>query len=138
MTALPFETPSSRPGGRLPAGPVAQNASAFGVRRFPYPYEAALAICSDLDETPNRDIYYETAKFLNTTQMTSMGRGVGLEVGNTIYFDMPARAVLVSGTPTMPAERWCGTSSARATSIASIRTGTLRPIEGMRNGPSMH
>jgi hypothetical protein len=71
------------------AGPAHPQASAFRVRRFPYPYEAALAICSDLDETPNRDIYYETAKFLNTTEMTSMGRGVGLEVGNTIYFDMP-------------------------------------------------
>jgi hypothetical protein len=89
VTALPLETPSSEPGGRLPAGPVAQCASSFSVRRFPYPYEAALAICSDLDETPNRDVYYETAKFLNTTQMTPMGRGVGLEVGNTIYFDMP-------------------------------------------------
>jgi hypothetical protein len=89
VNALPFETPSSRPAGSLPDGPVAQYASAFGVRRYPYPYEAALAICSDLDETPNRDVYYETAKFLNTTRMTSMGRGVGLEVGNTIYFDMP-------------------------------------------------
>jgi hypothetical protein len=59
------------------------------VRRFPFPYEAALVICSDLDETPTRDMYYETAKFLNTRQMTSMGSGVGLEVGNTIYFDMP-------------------------------------------------
>ena len=48
-----------------------------------------MAICSDLDETPTWDIYYETAKFLNTNQMTAMGRGVELEVGNTIYFDMP-------------------------------------------------
>jgi hypothetical protein len=28
-------------------------------------------------------------RFLNTTHETSMGPGVGLEVGNTIYFDMP-------------------------------------------------
>ncbi|WP_413692337.1 hypothetical protein [Psychromonas sp. KJ10-2] len=48
-----------------------------------------LAICSDLDETPNKDIYFETAKYLNTTEQTSLGKGVGLEVGNTIYFDMP-------------------------------------------------
>jgi hypothetical protein len=27
-------------------------------------------------------------RFLNTTEETSMGRGVGLEVGNSIYFDM--------------------------------------------------
>ena len=47
-----------------------------------------LAICSDLDETPDRHVYLESARFLNTTAPTSMGGGVGLEVGNTIYFDM--------------------------------------------------
>ncbi|MBZ5567600.1 MAG: hypothetical protein LAN64_07080 [Acidobacteriia bacterium] len=60
------------------------------LRRFPYPYRALLAICSDLDETPDRQVYFETSRFLNTTENTSMGPGVGLEVGNTIYFDMPA------------------------------------------------
>ncbi len=59
------------------------------IRPIPAPYQAMLAICSDLDETPDRDVYFEIMKFLNTTGMTSMGRGVGLEVGNTIYFDMP-------------------------------------------------
>jgi hypothetical protein len=58
-------------------------------RRRPYPYRAALAICSDLDETPDREVYWETARFLNTTRPTAMGDGVGLEVGNSIYFDMP-------------------------------------------------
>jgi len=56
---------------------------------MPPPYKAMLAICSDLDETPDRQTYWEIARFLNTTQATSMGPGVGLEVGNTIYFDMP-------------------------------------------------
>ena len=59
------------------------------LRKYPYPYRAMLAICSDLDETPNKDIYFETARYLNTTEQTSLGKGVGLEVGNTIYFDMP-------------------------------------------------
>ena len=59
------------------------------LRRFPYPYRAMLAICSDLDETPDRHVYWETMKFLNTTEETTMGSGVGLEVGNSIYFDMP-------------------------------------------------
>lgn len=58
-------------------------------RRMPYPYRAMLAICSDLDETPDRHVYRETMRFLNTTERTAMGEGVGLEVGNTIYFDMP-------------------------------------------------
>jgi hypothetical protein len=47
-----------------------------------------LAICSDLDETPDRHVYREIMRFLNTTKTTAMGPGVGLEVGNTIYFDM--------------------------------------------------
>ncbi len=61
----------------------------ISIRRIPAPYKAMLAICSDLDETPDKDVYFEISKYLNTTQLTSMGTGVGLEVGNTIYFDMP-------------------------------------------------
>lgn len=49
-----------------------------------------IAICSDLDETSDAETYFELMRFLNTTEETSMGSGVGLEVGNTIYFDMPA------------------------------------------------
>jgi hypothetical protein len=48
-----------------------------------------LAICSDLDETPDAETYFELMRFLNTPEETSMGPGVGLEVGNSIYFDMP-------------------------------------------------
>jgi hypothetical protein len=59
------------------------------LRRIPYPYRAMLAICSDLDETPDREVYRESMRFLNTTDTTSMGPGLGLEVGNSIYFDMP-------------------------------------------------
>ncbi|WP_022940393.1 hypothetical protein [Psychromonas hadalis] len=59
------------------------------LRKYPYPYQAMLAICSDLDETPNKEIYFETARYLNTTEETLLGKGVGLEVGNTIYFEMP-------------------------------------------------
>jgi hypothetical protein len=59
------------------------------LRRMPYPYRAMLAICSDLDETPDADVYFEIARYLNTTQNTRMGCGIGIEAGNTIYFDMP-------------------------------------------------
>ena len=59
------------------------------LRQIPYPYRAMLAICSDLDETPDRRVYWEIMRFLNTTAETAMGPGVGLEVGNSIYFDMP-------------------------------------------------
>jgi hypothetical protein len=56
---------------------------------MPYPYRALLAICSDLDETPDARTYVETARYLNGSRTTEMGEGLGLEVGNTIYFDMP-------------------------------------------------
>jgi hypothetical protein len=59
------------------------------LRSIPYPYKAMLAICSDLDETPDKNVYWKIMQFLNTTKNTSMGPGVGLEVGNSIYFDMP-------------------------------------------------
>jgi len=45
-----------------------------------------LAICSDLDDTPNRHVYGEIMRFLNTSCITAMGEGVGLEVGNSIHF----------------------------------------------------
>jgi hypothetical protein len=76
---------SERADGR----PAAAAALSVLPRLVPYPYRAMLAICSDLDETPNRRVYREIARFLNTTATTEMGPGVGLEVGNTIYFDMP-------------------------------------------------
>ena len=59
------------------------------LRPLPYPYRAMLAICSDLDETPDWHTYWEIMRFLNTTEPTAMGPGVGLETGNSIYFDMP-------------------------------------------------
>ena len=66
--------------------------AAVGAKRQETPRDAApvamLAICSDLDETPDCDTYFELMRFLNTTETTSMGEGVGLEVGNSIYFDM--------------------------------------------------
>jgi hypothetical protein len=58
------------------------------LRAYPYPYKAALAICSDLDETPTAAAYFDMMRFLNTTEATPLGQGVGLEVGNSIYFDM--------------------------------------------------
>ncbi len=59
-------------------------------RVAPYPYRALFTICSDLDETPTRAVYENIARFLNTGDTVgAMGPGVSLEIGNTIYFDMP-------------------------------------------------
>lgn len=59
------------------------------LRKYPYPYKAMLAICSDLDETPNKEVYFEISKYLNSVNQTAYGEGLGMEVGNSIYFDMP-------------------------------------------------
>ena len=56
------------------------------LRRFPYPYKAAMAICSDIDETKTTEEFLEIQRFLNTKDATSMGKGVGLEIGNSFYF----------------------------------------------------
>ena len=58
--------------------------AAVSMRPWPYPYRAALAICSDLDETPTASDYFEMARFLNTNEQTRLGSGVDLEIGNSI------------------------------------------------------
>ena len=80
--------PTSAP-ARAPERPGTAAAGSILPRLVPSPYRAMLAVCSDLDETPDRRVYRDIARFLNTTETTGMGPGVGLEVGNTIYFDMP-------------------------------------------------
>lgn len=85
------------------------------LRRFPFPYRALLAICSDLDETPDRQVYWETMRFLNSTAMTPVGPGLGLEVGNSIYFDMPAGQFAY----------WNTDDTGRAMIRALIRSGHL-------------
>jgi hypothetical protein len=71
------------------ASPTERAPDDVRLRAIPHPYGAMLAICSDLDETPDRDVYWNVARFLNGRAETPMGRGLGLEVGNSLYFDMP-------------------------------------------------
>ena len=56
------------------------------LRRFPYPYRAALAICSDIDGTSTTEEFLEIQRFLNTKKTTSMGEGVELEIDNCLFF----------------------------------------------------
>lgn len=55
------------------------------LRRFPYPYRAAMTICSDIDGTTTVERFLAIQEFLNTTDETSMGPGIGLEIGNTFF-----------------------------------------------------
>ena len=48
------------------------------LRKFPFPFKAAMTICSDIDETRSSDEFLEIQRFLNTRSMTSMGNGIGL------------------------------------------------------------
>lgn len=85
------------------------------VRRYPYPYRAMMAICSDLDLTPDATTYFESLRYLNTTDRTSYGTGVGLEIGNSIYFDMPPGHVAY----------WNEDGSARARFRTLIKSGHI-------------
>ncbi len=60
------------------------------LRRFPYPYRAGFAICSDIDETQTTAEFLDIQRFLNIKDRKRMGEGVGLEIGNSFYFyDIP-------------------------------------------------
>lgn len=76
-------------GPARPCAPPTPASVSVRLRRFPHRYDAMLAICSDLDYTADGGVYREIARYLNTREPTAMGPGVGLEVGNSIFFDMP-------------------------------------------------
>jgi len=44
------------------------------LKQFPYPYRSMLAIRSDLYETPDKQVYMEMMRFLNTTETTAIVR----------------------------------------------------------------
>ena len=64
-----------------------KGALAKNVRKFPYPYNAMLAIASDIDDTTPEE-FAEYHRFLNTTENTPQGPGVGLDVGDTFWMYM--------------------------------------------------
>lgn len=63
--------------------------SQVALRKFPYPYRAAMTISSDIDGTKTLEQFLEIQKFLNTAEMTSMGKGVGLKIGSSFLFYEP-------------------------------------------------
>ena len=56
------------------------------LRKFPYPYKAALAICSDIDETESIEEFLTIQEFLSGSGETEIGPGLGLEIGNSLWF----------------------------------------------------
>jgi len=67
----------------------AHTKSAVALRKFPYPYKAAMAISSDIDGTTTKEEFLEIQSFLNTKEKASMGEGVGLEIGNSFIVYAP-------------------------------------------------
>jgi hypothetical protein len=62
------------------------------LRKFPYPFKAALAVCSDIDNTETAREFLQIQEFLDTNKPTQWGRGVGLEIANSFYmYDQPQR-----------------------------------------------
>ncbi len=59
------------------------------LRKFPFPYRAALSICSDLDGTTTIDEFLEIQRFLHSKEMTGMGKGVNLEIGGSFFMYEP-------------------------------------------------
>ncbi len=54
------------------------------LRKFPYPYNAMMAISSDIDDTTVEE--FETYhQFLNTLEQTSHGSGLGLDIGDSAW-----------------------------------------------------
>ncbi|RNC29089.1 MAG: hypothetical protein AWM53_01009 [Candidatus Dichloromethanomonas elyunquensis] len=54
------------------------------LRKFPYPYDAMLAICSDADMTTLQE-FEEYHRFLNTKEKTLNGIGLGLDIGDSAW-----------------------------------------------------
>lgn len=63
---------------------ASDNTSVVPLRKFPYPYDAMLAISSDIDNTTVEK--FETYhQFLNTLEQTSHGPGLGLDIGDSAW-----------------------------------------------------
>lgn len=57
----------------------------ISLRKYPYPYQAAFTICSDIDACSWRD-FVDIHTFLNTDRSTPFGPGVSLEIGDSFWF----------------------------------------------------
>lgn len=60
--------------------------SAISLRKFPYPYQSMFALCSDVDHAVSLDAYVDLMRFLNSTETSCYGDGLGLELSNSFWF----------------------------------------------------
>lgn len=64
--------------------PASRGSDITGMRKFPYPYRAMLAISSDADHETLRK-FNLAHQFLNTTKQTPMGKGLGLDISDSFF-----------------------------------------------------
>ena len=59
------------------------------LRKFPYPYKAGMAICSDIDGT-SFDNFLQIHCFLNSDKHSTLGRGLNLPIADSFWmYDQP-------------------------------------------------
>lgn len=59
------------------------------LRKFPYPYQAAMTICNDIDGASLED-FIAIHQFINTHETTDLGEGLGLPIGDSFWmYDNP-------------------------------------------------
>jgi hypothetical protein len=63
---------------------LANGITVWGLRKFPYPYKAMLAISSDADHETLRK-FNLIHEFINTTQETPLGKGLGLDFADSFF-----------------------------------------------------
>lgn len=56
----------------------------YGLRKFPYPYDAMLAVSSDADHETVRK-FELVHEFLNTSRKTPMGKGLNLDMSDSVF-----------------------------------------------------
>lgn len=81
--------------------PTKTDPSIYGMRKFPYPYQAMLAISSDADSETLRK-FNLVHEFINTKDMTPAGPGLGLDFSDSFFFYNGNRepgAVDIDGRP---------------------------------------
>lgn len=61
------------------------------LRKFPYPYSAMLAICSDIDDATLEE-FKNYHRFLNTKEQTANGEGIGLDISDSMWLYMADNA----------------------------------------------
>jgi len=55
------------------------------LRKFPYPFRAAIAICNDCD-LMTRESFEKIHTFLNTSESTEFGDGLGLDIADSVFW----------------------------------------------------